>query len=86
MQTQDLTGAIQRRAYEIWLSEGCPHGRDQIHWLRAEAEVREEFAAAHSADHCKGGLHEKPVEARGRKQRPPRRGKFGGEEAAPSTR
>lgn len=30
---------IARRAYEIWLSEGCPHGCDQEHWLRAEREL-----------------------------------------------
>ena len=81
MQMQDLIGAIQRRAYEIWLSEGRPHGRDQIHWLRAEAEVREQFAAAHS-DHCKSGLHEKPVETRGGKRRSPRRDRPGGQETS----
>jgi Protein of unknown function (DUF2934) len=26
-------------AYRIWESEGRPHGRDQEHWARAEAEV-----------------------------------------------
>ena len=45
VQLPDLIGAIKRRAYEIWNTEGCPHGRDQIHWLRAEAEIREEFPA-----------------------------------------
>jgi hypothetical protein len=28
-----------QRAYEIWESEGRPHGRDQEHWARAEAEL-----------------------------------------------
>ena len=77
MQMQDLTGAIQRRAYAIWLGEGCPHGRDHIHWLRAEAELREEFTAARSAGHCKAGLHEKPSESRGRQQRTPGSMAFG---------
>jgi len=36
-----LTDQIRQRAYEIWVSEGCPHGRDLIHWVRAEAEFRE---------------------------------------------
>ncbi len=31
--------AIRRRAYEIYEQEGYVHGRDQEHWLRAEAEV-----------------------------------------------
>ena len=36
----DLTDRIRQRAHDIWASEGRPHGRDQIHWLRAEAEIR----------------------------------------------
>jgi hypothetical protein len=63
---QDLTEAIRQRAYEIWVSEGYPHGRDHIHWLRAEAEFREKFAAAHSGNFCKVGLHERPPETRSR--------------------
>jgi DUF2934 family protein len=39
----NLLEQIRRRAYELWLSEGCPHGRDRIHWLRAEAELREKL-------------------------------------------
>jgi HSP20 family molecular chaperone IbpA len=30
--------AIAQRAYELFESEGCLHGRDAEHWLRAEAE------------------------------------------------
>lgn len=36
---------IRQRAYEIWRSEGCPDGRDRIHWVRAEAEFRERLCA-----------------------------------------
>jgi hypothetical protein len=28
------------RAYEIYVSEGCPAGSDLDHWLRAEKELR----------------------------------------------
>ena len=35
----DLTPKILQRAYEIWESEGRPHGRDQAHWFLAEAEL-----------------------------------------------
>ncbi len=35
----DLTERIRQRAYTIWESEGRPHGLDQVHWLRAEAEI-----------------------------------------------
>jgi hypothetical protein len=27
------------RAYEIYLAEGCPEGREVEHWVRAEAEL-----------------------------------------------
>ena len=30
---------IRQRAHEIWLAEGCPEGRAEAHWHRAEAEV-----------------------------------------------
>jgi hypothetical protein len=31
---------ISSRAYEIYLSEGCPEGSSLEHWLRAERELR----------------------------------------------
>lgn len=62
MADHDSTEAIRQRAYEIWVSEGCPNGRDCIHWLRAEAEFREQLAAAHASGICKTGLHEAPTE------------------------
>jgi hypothetical protein len=55
----DLIESINRRAYEIWESEGRPEGRARIHWLRAEAEFREKFC------------HGRP---RGEQISPPRRG------------
>lgn len=63
MVEQDLLEQIRRRAYEIWLNEGCPHGRDHIHWIRAEAEFREKFAAAHLDASCRQGLHERPPDS-----------------------
>jgi len=30
---------IRQRAYELYEQDGCEHGRDLEHWLRAEAEV-----------------------------------------------
>lgn len=38
--------AIRIKAYEIWLREGQPHGRDQDHWWRAAAEVEAEALSA----------------------------------------
>jgi hypothetical protein len=40
---QDLTAQVRALAYKIWELEGRPTGRERIHWLRAEAEVREKF-------------------------------------------
>jgi hypothetical protein len=34
----DLEEQVRHRAYEIWQSEGCPHGRDFEHWHRASLE------------------------------------------------
>ena len=31
---------VARRAYLIYLEEGCPQGRHVEHWLRAESELR----------------------------------------------
>ena len=39
MDIVDLMERIRRRAYQIWESEGWPHGRHLIHWLRAESEI-----------------------------------------------
>ena len=35
----DMHERIQRRAYELWESEGRPAGREHAHWLQAESEV-----------------------------------------------
>jgi hypothetical protein len=37
---------IQERAYQIWLREGCPHGRDRDHWQQAEQEVAKQYHAS----------------------------------------
>ena len=59
MATELLIEKIQHRAYEIWLSEGCPLGRDAIHWARAEAEFREQFARRNAS--ARTGFHENAV-------------------------
>jgi hypothetical protein len=30
---------IQRRAYELWETEGRPEGRERAHWHQAELEI-----------------------------------------------
>jgi hypothetical protein len=38
---------IRERAYQIWQQEGCPDGRDDVHWRMAiEQLASEEFSQA----------------------------------------
>ena len=41
----DKEARIRERAYEIWVREGRPHGRDAEHWQKAEAEIAAESGA-----------------------------------------
>jgi len=34
-----LREQTEKRAHEIWLAAGCPHGEDLDHWLQAEREA-----------------------------------------------
>jgi Protein of unknown function (DUF2934) len=36
---ENVQERIERRAYELWESEGRPEGRAQVHWHQAELEV-----------------------------------------------
>jgi hypothetical protein len=36
-------GRIRERAYDIWIEEGRPHGRDLAHWRRARQELHQEL-------------------------------------------
>ena len=36
-----LEHRIRRRAYQIWMEEGQPDGKDREHFVRAKAEVLE---------------------------------------------
>ncbi len=44
-----LDERIKQRAYEIWESEGRPHGKDEEHWHLAAAEIRGETAVGGEA-------------------------------------
>ncbi|MBL8532342.1 MAG: DUF2934 domain-containing protein [Betaproteobacteria bacterium] len=37
--TDEKFHRIREMAYRIWMDEGCPHGRDMDHWLRAQYAV-----------------------------------------------
>lgn len=33
---------IAARAYQIWQESGCPEGKQEEHWFRAEQELRQQ--------------------------------------------
>ena len=35
----DIEETVRRRAYQLWEEAGCPHGRSDEFWLRAETEI-----------------------------------------------
>jgi hypothetical protein len=43
---------IAELAYFIWMSEGCPEGRDKSNWQEAEEQLRSQYPASN------GTLHE----------------------------
>jgi hypothetical protein len=40
----DKENRIRVRAYDIWVAEGCPEGRDSEHWQQAAAEIEASIA------------------------------------------
>jgi hypothetical protein len=42
----ELRRRIERRALQIWKSEGFPSGRDWAHWVQAETEIIQELDAS----------------------------------------
>ncbi len=36
---KELDERVRKRAYEIWMEEGQPQGRELDHWFRAKQEV-----------------------------------------------
>ncbi len=49
MVEQDIAAQVRLRAYQLWELEGRPEGRERIHWIRAEAEIREKIQPSRSA-------------------------------------
>lgn len=70
---QALTPAQQKvvaqRAYAIWLAEGCPDGRDEMHWHQAKSEMFGPDAdiTAGSARNASDAGPDAPVKKRARK-------------------
>jgi hypothetical protein len=57
---QDLHNEIAKIAYDLYQKEGCPEGRELIHWFQAEKIVKERHQAG-------------PEETSGRTAEPERR-------------
>ena len=36
---QELEQRIRERAYQIWIEDGQPEGKETAHWERAKAEI-----------------------------------------------
>ncbi len=52
-QTQEITPThdqIARRAYEIYMELGCPHGQSEQHWKQAEREKQKQNRACISSE------------------------------------
>jgi hypothetical protein len=48
--SSDFIHKVRERAYQIWEREGCPEGRENEHWHRAEQELADEDASGSSPD------------------------------------
>jgi hypothetical protein len=35
----DLEEAIRERAYHLWLADGQPEGKAEVHWMNAQHEI-----------------------------------------------
>ena len=35
----DLEQNIRERAYQLWVEDGCEHGKAEMHWLDAQREL-----------------------------------------------
>jgi hypothetical protein len=62
MSDPNLEELIRQRAYAIWIREGRPDGRARIHWLRAEAELRERICIGSSGANVPRSLRRSSAE------------------------
>jgi hypothetical protein len=63
--TEDFEQRVRKRAYRIWLAEGCPEGRDKTHWDMATELVAiedQQKAPLKPVEEEKAGPQSEPVE------------------------
>jgi hypothetical protein len=46
---------IRKRAYEMWEAEGCPDGKADQYWVRAEELIEDENQSAYPPSQSRGG-------------------------------
>jgi len=56
------TDRVRQRAYDIWIADGCPAGKEVEHWKRAEREL---FAETNVAAPETGGNGQEPKQHTG---------------------
>jgi hypothetical protein len=49
-----LEARIQKRAYEMWESEGCPDGKADMYWHRAKELIEDENQSAYPPAQSRG--------------------------------
>ena len=47
-QSDDMTQRLRERAHALWEKEGCPDGRSDEFWHRAQSEIESEANAVHA--------------------------------------
>lgn len=57
---------VARRAYEIFLAEGRPLGRDAEHWFQAERQLVAEAEARDASEYTPAGQADSKISARPR--------------------
>lgn len=50
MSNEEKEQRIRERAYQIWLDEGQPDGRDKDHWEQAKTEINAQSGESESGD------------------------------------
>jgi hypothetical protein len=58
-----LEQRIRQRAFEIWMQEGQPHGRDKEHWNQATDEILSKTTQPLPPNLLHRGEGESPTEA-----------------------
>lgn len=62
--TEPSADRVREIAYDIWMEEGQPHGRDEAHWLMALERARAEQAKAKKRAAKKTASAKKPAAAK----------------------